>query len=104
MPVCTAWNAVDLLPDDHPLYVGRPGSLGDRAGNFAVQNADLVLVLGCRLNVRQVGYEFRAFAHHAYRVVVDIDEAELAKPTIFPGPALCTPTSAFVPAGPARLR
>jgi acetolactate synthase-1/2/3 large subunit len=82
--VCTAWNAGDLVPGDHPLYVGRPGSLGDRAGNFAVQNADLALVLGCRLNVRQVGYEYRGFAHHAWRAVVDIDEAELAKPTVFP--------------------
>ena len=83
-PVCTAWNAADLLWDDHPLYAGRPGSIGDRAGNFTLQNADVVLVLGCRLNIRQVGYEFAAFAHHAYRIVVDIDEAELAKPTIFP--------------------
>jgi acetolactate synthase-1/2/3 large subunit len=84
VPVCTAWNACDLLWDGHPLFAGRPGSVGDRAGNFALQNADLALVLGCRLNVRQVGYEFAAFAHHAYRIVVDIDEAELAKPTVFP--------------------
>lgn len=84
VPVCTAWNAADLLWSDHPLYAGRPGSLGERAGNFALQNADVALVLGCRLNIRQVGYEFAAFAHHAYRIVVDIDEAELAKPTIFP--------------------
>ncbi len=84
VPVATAWNAADLLWDDHPLFAGRPGSIGDRAGNFAVQNADVVLSLGCRLNIRQVGYEFAAFAHHAYRIVVDIDEAELAKPTIFP--------------------
>jgi acetolactate synthase-1/2/3 large subunit len=84
VPVCTAWNAADLLWDDHPLFAGRPGSVGERAGNFALQNADIVLVLGCRLNIRQVGYEFAAFAHHAFRIVVDIDEAELAKPTIFP--------------------
>lgn len=84
VPVCTAWNAADLLWDEHPLYAGRPGTLGQRAGNFALQNADLALSLGCRLNVRQVGYEFKAFAHHAFRVVVDLDEAELAKPTIFP--------------------
>jgi acetolactate synthase I/II/III large subunit len=82
VPVCTAWNAHDLMWEEHPLYAGRPSSLGDRAGNFAVQNADLLLVLGCRLNVRQIGYEFAAFAHHAYRVAVDVDEAELAKPTV----------------------
>ncbi len=84
VPVATAWNAADLLWDDHPLFAGRPGSIGDRAGNFAVQNSDVLLSLGCRLNIRQVGYEFAAFAHHAYRIIVDIDEAELAKPTIFP--------------------
>lgn len=83
-PVCTAWNAGDLMADDDPLFAGRPGSLGDRSGNFTLQNSDVALVLGCRLNVRQVGYEFAAFAHHAFRVVVDIDEAELAKPTVFP--------------------
>jgi acetolactate synthase-1/2/3 large subunit len=84
VPVCTAWNAHDLLWEEHPLYAGRPGSIGDRAGNFAVQNADVLLSLGCRLNVRQIGYEFRGFAHDAFRIVVDIDEAELAKPTVFP--------------------
>src|SRR5664280_1848197 len=60
VPVCTAWNAHDLLWESHPLYAGRPGTIGDRAGNFAVQNADVLLSLACRLNVRQVGYEFRA--------------------------------------------
>ena len=84
VPVCTAWNAADLLWEDHPLFAGRPGAMGERAGNFALQNSDVALVLGCRLNVRQVGYEFAAFAHHSFRIVVDIDEAELAKPTISP--------------------
>ena len=84
VPVCTAWNAADLLWEEHPLFAGRPGSIGDRSGNFALQNADVALVLGCRLNIRQVGYEFAAFAHDAFRIVVDIDEAELAKPTIQP--------------------
>ncbi len=96
VPVCTAWNAADLLWEDHPLFAGRPGSVGQRAGNFALQNADVVLVLGCRLNIRQVGYEFAAFAHHAYRIVVDIDEAELAKPTIFPDLAVHADVGFFV--------
>jgi acetolactate synthase-1/2/3 large subunit len=60
VPCATAFNAHDLLPDDHPLYVGRPGTVGDRAGNFAVQSADFLLVLGCRLNIRQIGYNWRA--------------------------------------------
>jgi acetolactate synthase-1/2/3 large subunit len=83
-PLLTAWNAVDVLWEDHPLFVGRPGSIGDRAGNFALQNADVVVSLGCRLNVRQIGYEFKAFARAAYLAVVDIDPVELRKPTIAP--------------------
>lgn len=82
IPVTTAWNAHDVLYDDHPLYVGRPGSVGDRAGNFAVQNADLLLVLGCRLNIRQISYNWKAFAREAYKVIVDIDPLELIKPTV----------------------
>lgn len=84
VPVTTAWNAHDLLWEDHPLYAGRPGTVGDRAGNFAVQNSDLLIVLGCRLNVRQIGYNFASWASRAYQVVVDIDPEELRKPTIKP--------------------
>jgi len=84
IPVLTAWNAPDLMWEDHPCYFGRPSTVGDRAGNFIIQNADLVISLGCRLNIRQIGYEFRAFARSAYRVVVDIDPLELRKPTISP--------------------
>ena len=80
--VAPAWNAQDVVPDDHPLYVGRPGTVGDRAGNFAVQCADLLLVLGCRLNIRQISYNFAAFAPRAKKVMVDIDAAELRKPTV----------------------
>ena len=84
IPVLTAWNAPDLMWEDHPYYFGRPSTVGDRAGNFIIQNADLLISLGCRLNVRQIGYEFKAFARSAYRVVVDIDPLELVKPTISP--------------------
>jgi acetolactate synthase-1/2/3 large subunit len=80
--VATAFNAHDLMPDDHPLYVGRPGTVGDRAGNFAVQSADFLLVLGCRLNVRQIGYNWKAFARAAWTAMVDVDPVELAKPTL----------------------
>jgi len=84
IPVTTAWNAHDLLWDDHPLYCGRPGTIGDRAGNFAVQNADLLMVLGCRLNIRQIGYNWSTFARSAFKIIVDIDPLELRKPTIHP--------------------
>ncbi|HEX6049835.1 MAG TPA: thiamine pyrophosphate-binding protein [Gemmatimonadaceae bacterium] len=82
VPVATGFNAHDLIPSDHPLFAGRPGTIGDRAGNFAVQNADLLLVLGCRLNLRQISYAWHHFARAAYKVIVDIDAAELAKPTV----------------------
>lgn len=82
IPVVTAWNAHDLLWDAHPLYCGRPGSVGTRGGNFVVQNSDLLLVLGCRMNIRQISYNYKEFAKHAYKIVVDIDEAELHKPTV----------------------
>jgi len=82
VPVVTAWNSNDLLPDAHPLYAGRPGSLGNRAGNFTVQNADFVLILGSRLNIRLVSYNWENFARHAYKVMVDVDAAELKKPTL----------------------
>lgn len=82
VPVVTGWNAHDTLPNSHPCYAGRPGSVGDRAGNFSVQKADFVLVLGSRLNVRQVSYNWESFAKNAFLVVVDIDQAELKKPTL----------------------
>jgi acetolactate synthase I/II/III large subunit len=82
VPVVTAFNAHDLLWDDHPLYAGRPGTVGDRAGNFAVQNSDFILILGCRLNIRQISYNWKSFAREAFKVMVDIDSAELAKPTL----------------------
>ena len=80
--IAPAWNAQDVVDDDHPLYVGRPGTVGDRAGNFAVQRADLLLVLGCRLNIRQISYNFSAFAPLAKKIMVDVDAAELHKPTL----------------------
>lgn len=82
VPVVTGWNAHDLLANDSPHYVGRPGTVGDRPGNFAVQNADFLMVLGCRLNIRQVSYNWASFASKAWKVMVDVDRAELEKPTL----------------------
>ncbi|MBQ0043364.1 MAG: thiamine pyrophosphate-binding protein [Lachnospiraceae bacterium] len=82
IPVVTAWNAHDVLPDNHPLYVGRPGTVGLRGGNFVVQGADLLLVLGSRLNIRLISYNYENFAKNAEKIVVDIDEKELNKPTV----------------------
>jgi len=80
VPVTTAW-AHDLLPSDHPLYCGRQGTIGTRAGNFVVQNADFVFIVGSRLCIRQVSYNWASFARNAFTVQVDIDDAELGKPT-----------------------
>jgi len=82
VPIAPGWNAQDVVDDDHPLYVGRPGTVGDRSGNFAVQNADLLMVLGCRLNIRQISYNFASFARAARKIMVDVDAAELGKPTL----------------------
>lgn len=82
VPVATAWNAHDLIPNDHPCYAGRPGTVGDRAGNFVVQSADLIIVLGCRLNIRQISYNWQQFGHSARKIMVDVDPAELYKPTL----------------------
>lgn len=82
IPVVTAWNAHDLIWDNHELFCGRPGTVGTRGGNFVVQNSDLLLVLGCRLNIRQISYNYQEWAPNAYKIVIDIDNAELYKPTI----------------------
>jgi acetolactate synthase-1/2/3 large subunit len=79
IPVLTTWQSHDLVPDDHPLLVGRPGALAPRAANFAVQNADLLLAVGARLDLILTGYAPERFAPAAQRVVVDVDPAELAK-------------------------
>ncbi|GFI21968.1 acetolactate synthase isozyme 1 large subunit [Lachnospiraceae bacterium] len=82
IPVVTAWDAHDIIWDTHPLYCGRPGTVGTRGGNFVIQNADLLVILGCRMNIRMIGYNFGDFGKNAYKIAVDIDEAELHKPTI----------------------
>ena len=82
IPVVTAWNAHDLMEDSNPYYCGRPGTVGTRGGNFVVQNSDLVLVLGSRLNIRLISYNRHQWAKDAYKIVVDVDEAELNKPTV----------------------
>lgn len=87
IPVTTAWTH-DLIATDDPLFCGRPGTIGERAGNFTVQGSDALLVLGSRLNIRQVGYNWSSFARYAYKMQVDVDAAELAKPTVRPDLAI----------------
>jgi len=79
LPIVTAW-CHDVCDNEHPLFIGRPGTIGTRPGNFAVQTCDLLIVLGSRLNIRQVSYNWNSFACRARIIMVDIDAAELAKP------------------------
>jgi len=80
VPVVSTWNALDLIHHAHPLYVGSPGVVALRAPNFAVQNCDLLIAIGCRLDNIITAYNPGNFARAARKVVVDVDKAELDKP------------------------
>ena len=82
IPAVTAWNANDTVAYDNPYFAGMPGTVGTRAGNFAVQNADLLISLGCRMNIRMIGYNHFDFAKNAFKAAVDTDARELHKPTL----------------------
>ena len=84
IPVVTTFNGMDVVNEANKNYIGRFGTLGSRAGNFCVQNADLLITIGTRNNIRQVSYNWELFAREAYKIVVDIDAAELQKPTVKP--------------------
>lgn len=82
IPVITARLGIDLIESDNDLYVGRPGNYGERAANFAIQNADVILSVGCRLASSLVGHSPKMFGKNAYIYVVDIDQKELDKPGV----------------------
>lgn len=98
VPVVTGWNAHDVMWDDHRLYCGRPGTVGDRGGNMVTQSADFLLVLGSRLNIRQVSYNWASFAREAYKVWVDIDPLELQKPNVRPDMPVVADLKDLIPA------
>ena len=95
IPVVTCWDSIDAIEDENELYVGRGGIMGDRAGNFAVQNSDLVLAVGNRLSIRQVGYNWKTWAREAYVIDVDVDPAELKKTTIHVDMPICADAKNF---------
>lgn len=97
IPTVLTLNGMDLLESDNEYYTGRIGTIGQRAGNFALQSADLILCLGTRNNIRQISYNYENFAKNAYKIVVDIDLAELNKPTLKPDLAICADLSCFIP-------
>ncbi|MEK7629864.1 MAG: thiamine pyrophosphate-binding protein [Patescibacteria group bacterium] len=82
IPILTARLAIDLIDSEHKLYVGRPGTYGERAANFAIQNSDLIVVVGCRLATSLVGHNPKDFGRNAKKIVVDVDQKELDKPGV----------------------
>ena len=82
IPVISTWTSKDLMSFDDPLFVGTFGILGERAANFAVQNADLLLILGSRMSIPNVGYQSHLFSPNSIKIMVDIDQEEMDKPTI----------------------
>lgn len=97
MPVVTTFNGMDNVPSEHPQFAGRIGTVGQRAGNFALQNADVVLFLGTRNNIRQASYNWENFAKNAKKIIVDIDPAELQKPTVKPDLPVCADLKDVLP-------
>ncbi|MBD2552237.1 thiamine pyrophosphate-binding protein [Limnothrix sp. FACHB-708] len=96
IPVLTSRLGMDLIDHHHPLFVGRPGTYGDRAANFTIQNSDLLLNIGCRLGIGLVGYDFQDFARYAVKICVDVDEQELIKPSILPDISVCSDAKLFI--------
>ena len=82
VPVVTAISGSDIIWHDHPLCFGKPGICGDRIGNIMVQNSDLLIIMGTRLSIRQLSYAYDLFAPRAYKVMIDVDAAEMSKPTL----------------------
>ena len=98
IPVLTSISGIDLIPSDHPLFFGRPGILGERPANFIMQNSDLFLVLGTRMGIRICGYAYETIARGATKVMVDVDDAELNKPTFRADVKILSDAGAFLEA------
>ena len=96
IPVLTVWNSHDLIENNNPYYAGRPGLDGERAGNFNIQNSDLLIIMGARTHVRQIGYNFKSFAREAYKVMIDIDKAEINKKNLNIDLKIVTEINSFI--------
>ena len=82
IPVVASWLGKDIINNNNPLYVGDIGILGERPANFAIQKCDLLIVLGCRLTITQIGYDYKNFSKESYKIMVDIDNNEIEKKII----------------------
>lgn len=96
IPILTTWNGIDLIEDNHPLFFGRPGGMGQRYANFVQQNSDFFLSIGARMNLLQTGYNFDGFAREAVKIMVDIDENELHKINVRPQIPICADAKQFI--------
>lgn len=84
VPVLTTWNGIDIIWHDHPLYMGRPGAIGQRAANFIIQSCDLLITFGTRLASLQTGFNYEDYARNARMIMIDIDPSELNKVKLHP--------------------
>lgn len=96
IPVLTTWNGIDLIENENPLFFGRPGGLGHRYANFMQQNSDVFLSIGARLNLLQTGYNFDGFAREAYKIMVEIEDAELHKVNVRADMPICADAKDFI--------
>lgn len=97
VPILSTFLGMDIIQSSHPLYFGRIGSVGQRAANFILQNADLILCLGTRNSIFSISYNYENFAKNAYKIIIDIDEAELNKPTLKPDLSINADLKYFLP-------
>ena len=102
IPILVTWKAIGLIADDHPLAIGRPGSIGQRGANFAQQNSDLIITIGARMDPDQVAFNYKLFARAAKKVVVDIDQSEVNKLEFEIDLPLITDAAEFIRAFPAE--
>lgn len=82
IPVISSWTSKDIFDYNNPLFIGNYGLLGERSANFAVQTADLLIILGSRMSITNVGYNTELFSPNSKKIMVDIDKHEMAKPSI----------------------
>ncbi len=104
IPVLTSWNGVDLIEEDHPLYFGRPGAVGQRAANMIMQSADLVLTIGTRLNLLSTGYNYDSFLARAKHFMVDIDVNETRKKNVHPFRSIICDAGSFIRSMNERIK
>lgn len=98
VPFLTAISGIDLIDSSFERFFGRPGIIGERCGNFVLQNADLLLILGTRMGIRMTGYDFESVARNAFKIMVDIDPNEMKRPLFHPDLALCSDAGLLIEA------